>query len=126
MPYVRNHLIESPKSIYLHFQLAYSCPFWLIALNDSLVSGIFKSVFCGSDYASRHSYSKPQSQKKAFPLWYICSKTVCQEICVKSNVRIYGKSDRYVAHASPLTFICSFIKQYSLTVLFMPSNEHLS
>lgn len=50
---IRNHLIESPKSISLCFQLAYCCPFWLTAYNDSLVSGISKSVFGGSDLFPR-------------------------------------------------------------------------
>lgn len=42
MSYIRNHLIESLKSISLYSQLADSCPFWLVL-------GICKSVSCGSD-----------------------------------------------------------------------------
>ena len=38
VPYMRYHLTTSPKSIFLHFQLTWWCPFWLILYNNSLVS----------------------------------------------------------------------------------------
>lgn len=66
---IKNHLIESPKSIFLHFSLAYCCPFWFIAYNDSPVPGISKSVFCRVDYVSKNSsFYPPVIEKKAFPL----------------------------------------------------------
>lgn len=59
--------MESPKSIFLHFQLAYCCPFWLTAYSDSLVSDISKSVFGGSDYISKNCYFYPPIREKYFP-----------------------------------------------------------
>lgn len=67
---IRNHLIESPKSISLCFQLAYCCPFWLTAYNDSLVSGISKSVFGGSDLFPRTViFTAPPSHRKTRSLF---------------------------------------------------------
>lgn len=167
--YIRNHLIESLKSIFLYFQLAFCCPFWLSAYSDSLVSGISTSVFCGSDYVSKNSYCYPwdteEKKKKSLALpssaaslsspcisaqlqsiwnadilYQDCSgwavfllkfpikvskNTGYQEIC--SNQSEYmGKHTQYVASACPHSFLCSFVKQYSLTAIFIPGNKCLS
>lgn len=37
-----------------------------------------------------------------------------------------GNHTQYMAFALPHSFLCSFIKQYSLIFLFIPGNEHLS
>lgn len=80
--YIRNHLIESPKSISLHFQLAYCCPFRLIAYNDSLMSGISKSVFGGSDYISKNCYFYLPITEKHFSL---CSRASLSSACLSAQ-----------------------------------------
>lgn len=96
--YIRNHLIESPKSISLHFQLAYCCPFRLIAYNDSLMSGISKSVFGGSDYISKNCYFYLPITEKHFSL---CSRASLSSACLSPASFPSWRADGARAPARP-------------------------
>lgn len=86
---IKNHLIESPKSIFLHFSLAYCCPFWFMAYNDSLVPGISKSVFCRVDYVSKNSsFYPPVIEEKKAPS--LCSRASLSSPCMSAQLHSTG------------------------------------
>lgn len=163
---IKNHLIESPKSIFLHFSLAYCCPFWFIAHNDSLVPGISKYVFCRVDYVSKNSsfyppvIEKKKEKKKAFPLqesllaftlhaspaafdWNADSAPALPwlghfppkalprgaskhrwsgQFCGRMHPSTLKILHSVWPRSCPICFFGSFLKQYSLTALFMSGN----
>lgn len=85
---IKNHLIESPKSIFLHFSLAYCYPFWFIAYNDSLVPSISKSVFCRVDYVSKNSSFYPPVIEKKKPS--LCSRASLSSPCMSAQLHSTG------------------------------------
>ena len=102
MPYMRYHLTASSKSIVLHFQLTWCWPFWLILHNNSLVSGISKFVFCGSDYVSKNSYSYlPPSYRRKPSLRSIAP---CPHLALQPNHTSSGMLTQCTSTAPPERF----------------------